>query len=185
MSLTEQHQNQLLYVARQAIENGLAPGNPPVLEAKDFPAELRERRASFVTLEIDQELRGCIGSLEARRPLVADIAENAYAAAFKDPRFPPLQAEEYPKLAIHLSILTPAQPMVFSSEQDLLEQLRPGIDGLILQEGWHRATFLPSVWESLPSPKQFLRHLKQKAGLAQDYWSETIQASRYQTEVIG
>ncbi|PPD03525.1 MAG: AMMECR1 domain-containing protein [Methylobacter sp.] len=185
MSLTELNQNLLLSVARQAIEHGLTTGKPPALDEADYPDELKHRRATFVTLEIGGQLRGCIGSLEARTPLVADIAHNAYGAAFKDPRFPPLQAEEYSKLHIHLSILSPDQPMTFRSEQDLLQQLRPGIDGLILQEGRHRATFLPSVWTSLASPKQFLQHLKQKAGLPPDYWSDTIQASRYQTEVIG
>jgi AmmeMemoRadiSam system protein A len=122
--------------------------------------------------------------LEAIRPLAHDIAENAYSAAFKDPRFPPLASHEFDDLEIHLSILTPASPILFSSEQNLLSQLQPGIDGLILEEGHRRGTFLPSVWESLPEPEQFLRHLKQKAGLLPNYWSPDIRMYRYRTELI-
>ena len=151
----------------------------------DYPAELTEPRATFVTLEKNHQLRGCIGMLEAVRPLAEDIAENAFSAAFRDPRFPPLEAYELNDLEIHLSILTPAEPVSFSSEQDLLAQLQPGIDGLILEEGHRRGTFLPSVWESLPEPGQFLRHLKQKAGLPSDYWSKNIRIYRYQAEIIG
>jgi len=105
-------------------------------------------------------------------------------AAFRDPRFPPLAADEFDELDIHLSILTPAEPVSFTSEQELITQLQPGIDGLILEEGHRRGTFLPSVWEQLPEPQQFLRHLKQKAGLSPDYWSENIRISRYRTEMI-
>jgi AmmeMemoRadiSam system protein A len=145
---------------------------------------LTERRATFVTLQKHQQLRGCIGMLEAVRPLVEDIVENAFAAAFKDRRFLPLEVDEWDELDIHLSLLTPAEPIIFHSEQDLLNQLQPRIDGLILEAGYHRGTFLPSVWEQLPEPAAFLRHLKQKAGLASDYWSDNIKVYRYQTEII-
>jgi AmmeMemoRadiSam system protein A len=185
MSLNKTNQQHLLELAKNSIQHGLQTGRPIKINLDDFPAELTERRATFVTLEINHQLRGCIGMLEAVRPLAEDIAENAYSAAFKDPRFPPLEAHELDKLDIHLSILTPAEPVSFSSEQDLLAQLKPGIDGLILEEGHRRGTFLPSVWESLPEPEQFLRHLKQKAGLAPDYWSANIRVSRYQAEIIG
>ncbi len=127
-------------------------------------------------------MRGCIGSLEARRPLVEDIAHNAHAAAFHDPRFPPLSPAELADLTIHIAILQPAEALAFHSEAELLAQLRPGIDGLILQDGAHRATFLPAVWEGLPEPRQFLNELKRKAGLRMDYWSDSIQAWRYTTE---
>ena len=185
MSLNKDHQPLLLQVARDSIQHGLQTGKPLAVNLADYPAELTEQRATFVTLEKHSQLRGCIGMLEAVRPLVKDIAENAFSAAFRDPRFPPLQADELEDLDIHLSILTPAEPMVFSSEQDVLSQLQPGIDGLILEEGYRRGTFLPSVWESLPEPRQFLRHLKQKAGLPPDYWSKNIRIYRYRTEVIG
>jgi len=185
MSLNKEHQQRLLDLAKSSIQHGLQTGRPLKVNLADFPAELTEHRATFVTLHKHDQLRGCIGMLEAVRPLAEDIAENAYSAAFKDSRFPPLEADELDELEIHLSILTPAEPVSFTSEQDLLNQLQPGIDGLILQEGHRRGTFLPSVWEQLPKPEQFLRHLKQKAGLAPDYWSENVRIYRYRTEVIG
>ncbi len=184
MSLNKELQQQLLSVAKQSIQAGLKTGRPLIVNAANYPAALLEPRATFVTLNINHALRGCIGVLEAIRPLVEDVAENAFSAAFKDPRFPPLSADEFKALDIHLSLLTSAEPVSFTSEQDLLAQLRPGIDGLILREGHHRGTFLPSVWETLPKPEQFLRHLKQKAGLAPDYWSDTVQFDRYRTEMI-
>ncbi len=184
MSLNNGHRQQLLAIAKRSIRHGLQTGKPLAINLADFPAELAELRATFVTLEKDHQLRGCIGMLEALRPLAEDIAKNAYSAAFNDPRFPPLQAGELDGLDIHLSILTPAEPVSFSSEQNLLAQLQPGIDGLILEEGHRHGTFLPSVWESLPEPEQFLRHLKQKAGLPADYWSDTLKIYRYRTDVI-
>lgn len=184
MSLNKGQRQQLLALAKASIQNGLQTGKPLKIDLADYPTELQEHRATFVTLHTNHELRGCIGMLEAIRPLAEDIAENAFSAAFKDSRFPPLTAQEFKSLQIHLSILTPAEPMSFTSEQDLIDQLQPGIDGLVLQEGYRRGTFLPSVWESLPKPGQFLRHLKQKAGLPSDYWSDSIRISRYRTEVI-
>lgn len=184
MSLNSAHKAQLQALAKASIQEGLQTGRPLKIDLDSFPAELKERRATFVTLHIVHNLRGCIGVLQPIRPLAEDIAENAFSAAFKDPRFPPLTADEFHKLAIHLSILTPAEPVVFASEQDLIAQLQPGIDGLILQEGHRRGTFLPSVWETLPTPEKFLNHLKQKAGLPAGYWSDTIRISRYRTESI-
>ena len=185
MSLNKKHQQRLLDLAKSSIQHGLQTGRPLKVNLADIPAELTEYRATFVTLQKHHQLRGCIGMLEAVRSLAEDIAENAYSAAFKDSRFSPLEAAELDELEIHLSILTPAEPVSFTFEQDLLTQLRPGIDGLILQEGHRRGTFLPSVWEQLPKSEQFLRHLKQKAGLAPDYWSENIRIYRYRTELIG
>ncbi len=184
MSLNKANQQRLLALAKNSIQHGLQTGRPLTINLADYPEELTEQRATFVTLQINQQLRGCIGMLEAVRTLAEDIAENAFSAAFKDPRFPPLQVYEFDELEIHLSLLTPAESISFSSQQDLIAQLQPGIDGLILEEGNRRGTFLPSVWESLPEPEQFLRHLKQKAGLPSDYWSERIRAYRYQVEII-
>jgi AmmeMemoRadiSam system protein A len=127
-------------------------------------------------------LRGCIGHLEATLPLVEDVAENAFSAAFRDPRFPALRDTEYAALELHISVLTPAEPLDCNSESDLLRQMRPYQDGLILAEGLRRGTFLPSVWEQLPEPREFLRHLKRKAGLPDDYWSPSLQIYRYETE---
>lgn len=184
MSLNKEHQQRLLELAKSSIQHGLQTGRPLKINLADFPSELTEHRATFVTLQKHRQLRGCIGMLEAIRPLAEDVAENAFLAAFKDPRFPPLTDSEFGDLEIHISILKPAEPVSFASEQDLLSQLQPGIDGLILEEGRRRGTFLPSVWEQLPEPELFLRHLKQKAGLAPDYWSENIRIYRYRAEMI-
>ncbi len=118
-------------------------------------------------------------TLVARRPLVEDVAHNAYAAAFSDPRFPPLARHELEGLDVHLSVLSPMEPLTFRSEADLLGQIRPGVDGLLLEEGRHVGTFLPSVWESLPDAETFWRALKRKAGLPADYWSPSLRVSRY------
>ena len=184
MSLTKTQQQQLLQTAKDSIAYGLQHGQVLPVNSKDYDLELQEIRASFVTLEIDHQLRGCIGMLEAVRPLIVDIADNAFAAAFRDYRFPPVTAVEYTQLEIHLSILTKPEPISFYSEEDLLRQIRPNIDGLILQEGNQRGTFLPSVWESLPEPSDFLCHLKQKAGFSPDYWSDLVKVFRYECDII-
>ncbi len=172
----------LLDLARDAIAQGLRHGRPPGVTSGDYPDHLQEPGASFVTLHRHGELRGCIGSLEAHRPLIEDIAHNAYAAAFRDPRFAPLSAAEFADLDIHISVLGPAQTMQFRSEADLLGQLRPGVDGLILESAGDRGTFLPSVWDQLPEAGDFLHHLKRKAGIAVDAWPKDIRVWRYVTE---
>ena len=184
MLLNKENQQTLLKLARQSIENGYKTGHPLCVNLRDYPAELIQPRATFVTLEKNHQLRGCIGMLEAVLPLVEDVAENAFSAAFKDPRFPPVQKSEITELEIHLSILSEPELMAFGSEQDLLDKIRPQIDGLILQDDGQKGTFLPSVWETLPDKKQFLRHLKNKAGLPVDYWSETLKVYRYTTEMF-
>ncbi len=176
---SESEQQQLKAIAKQSIMMGLEHQHPIKLNLSDYPESLQEKRATFVTLNINHQLRGCIGSLSPHRVLVDDIAENAYSAAFSDPRFPALQRQEYEQLEYHISILSDTHPMQFESEQDLLVQIRPGIDGLVLQDKNRQGTFLPSVWEQLPQPEDFLQHLKQKAGLPIDYWSSTLQVSRY------
>jgi AmmeMemoRadiSam system protein A len=172
----------LLEIADRSIKHGLERGTPLSISASDFPEGLQQQRACFVTLLLDGELRGCIGHLEALMPVINDVAENAYAAAFRDPRFPPLTPSEQDKLEIHISILTPAEAISFESEQELISKIRPAVDGLILVDGQHKGTFLPSVWESLPDTHSFLSHLKQKAGLPVDYWSNTLKVYRYETE---
>ncbi|WJW74546.1 AmmeMemoRadiSam system protein A [Thiohalobacter sp. IOR34] len=172
----------LLAVARDAIRHGLETGQPLQLRPEDFDPLLQQPGAAFVTLQSRGQLRGCIGSLEAHRPLVVDVAENAFAAAFRDPRFPPLSPAEFDDLEIHISVLSPPTPVEFSSEADLLSRLRPGIDGLILEDRGRRGTFLPSVWDQLPDREQFLQHLKLKAGLPPDHWSDSLRVWRYTTE---
>jgi AmmeMemoRadiSam system protein A len=180
--LTADNKKTLLALARDSIQHGLEHGQPLRVKLADYSSTLQAHGAAFVTLHINQQLRGCIGSLQAHRPLLIDVTEHAFDAAFKDPRFSPLTMAEFTPLHIHIEVLNPAEPMVFSSEQDLLEQLRPGIDGLILSENFHKGTFLPTVWQSLPSPRSFLHHLKQKAGLPEHYWSDNIRIERYTTE---
>lgn len=175
----------LLDIAARSITHGLEHQRPPDLDPAEYPEPLRAIRATFVTLERHADLRGCIGVLDAFRPLVMDVAHNAFAAAFEDPRFPPLRAAEYPELSLKLSILTPAEPLSFTSEAELLARIRPGIDGLILSDSGHRGTFLPSVWEQLPNPRDFLGHLKRKAGLPMGYWSDSLRIARYTTESFG
>ncbi len=184
MSLNKAEKNQLLAIARDSIQHGIDSNEPLIVNLQDYSAALNEKGASFVTLELNHQLRGCIGMLDAIRPLAQDVAENAFAAAFRDRRFAPVNGQEVNQLAVHISILTPATPIQFSSEIDLLKQLRPQVDGLILVEGARRATFLPSVWDSLPEPTEFLYQLKRKAGLPSNYWSESLQFFRYHTEMI-
>ncbi len=181
--LNTNHYKILLGIGRNSIEYGLTHGQPMKLDAARFDPPLRENRASFVTLKKEGMLRGCIGRLEASRPLVEDVAANAYSAAFEDPRFPPLAASEKDGLEMHVSVLSVPRQLSFSDENDLLAQLRPGKDGLILEDGHRRATFLPSVWEQLPDPRNFVAELKRKAGLLPDQWSDTLRAWRYTAEV--
>jgi len=171
-------------VARASIAGGLEGQRAKVKDLGAQPPALRRHAATFVTLEISGELRGCIGTLEAFQPLIVDAAENAYSAAFRDPRFAPLTTNEFDLLDVHISILGTPEPMTFTSEEDLLAQLRPGIDGLILSEHGRRGTFLPVVWESVGDPREFLGYLKLKAGLPRDYWSSTVQVQRYVTASI-
>jgi hypothetical protein len=175
----------LLAVARDAIRHGLETSRPPPLDPCAEAAALRVPRAAFVTLELDGRLRGCIGHLEATQPLVRDVSENAFAAAFRDPRFPPLGRAELDPLHISISVLTPATELGFDDETDLIARLVPGVDGLILADRGRRGTFLPQVWEQLPEPRDFLRRLKEKAGLPADHWSDDLRIWRYRTESFG
>jgi AmmeMemoRadiSam system protein A len=181
---SDENRKMLLDVAHRSIKHGLGKGRPLKVSLNEFPAELREKRATFVTLKMGEHLRGCIGVLEAIRPLVEDVVSNAYAAAFRDPRFQPVTLSEFDKLHLSISVLSPSEPVSFTSEDDLLSKIRPGVDGLILQEGSYQGTFLPAVWESLPNAKDFLTHLKLKAGLPADHWSDRIKIFRYTTEAI-
>jgi len=174
----------LLNVAYSSIENGFDTKHASIIDIVNYSGNLLLERATFVTLYLNDELRGCIGNLVARHSLIQSIANNAYAAAFQDPRFSPVTPAELKSINLSLSILSLPEPISFNSEEDLILQIRPGIDGLILQDGFKRGTFLPSVWSSLPDVKTFLQHLKQKADLPENYWSDTIQVERYTTEVV-
>lgn len=164
--------------ARNAIADELGLAREVGCAAAEHPA-LAAPGATFVTLFLHDALRGCIGTLEARRPLGVDVRANAIAAAFADPRFPRLDADEFSDTLVEVSLLSAAQSMVARDERSLLDQLRPGIDGVVLEYGGGRATFLPQVWESLPEPAAFFSQLKRKAGLPPDFWSPALKLSRY------
>jgi AmmeMemoRadiSam system protein B/AmmeMemoRadiSam system protein A len=168
----------LLAHARAAIARRLGV---PSATAPHAPF-LDEPGATFVTLKTERQLRGCVGSLAARRPLGDDVRANAQAAAFDDPRFPPLARVEYDALEVEVSVLSASTPLVVASEQELHAQLRPGIDGVTLQWRGRRGTFLPQVWESLSDPREFITQLKYKAGLPLDFWSPDLEISRYTVE---
>lgn len=179
-------------LARQAIEDALGVGVTSGQTAGREPAWdhretgpttgarwLRSPGASFVTLTQRGCLRGCIGSLEAHRALYTDVRANAVAAALRDPRFPPLAAAELRLTRVEVSLLSATESLAFGSEADALAQLRPGVDGLLLEYGALRSTFLPQVWDQLPGPKDFLSQLKRKAGLPGDFWHERLRLQRY------
>ncbi len=170
----------LLALARQTIVTGLEQHCLCLPAIEECPRDWQQKRASFVTLHLAGDLRGCIGTLEAIEALALSVARNAYNAAFNDPRFPPLDASEYPQVCLSVSLLTVPVAVDFASETELLAALTPGSDGLIIEHGQQRATFLPSVWDNLATPVQFLRALKQKAGLPATTVPE--RAWRYRTE---
>lgn len=174
----------LLELARASIAHGLRRGCALEVQSSNYSVALREQRASFVTLKHEAHLRGCIGQLEADLPLVCGVVRNAYAAAFRDPRFPPLTGHELDGLRLSVSVLSRPRALRVADEEDLLSQLRPGEDGVILRDGERVATFLPAVWQSLPDPAEFIAGLKQKAGLASAHWSPSLEISIYRSETF-
>jgi AmmeMemoRadiSam system protein A len=168
----------LTRIARTAIAHKL--GRDDTMEPHGEPW-LFAPGAAFVTLTVgDGVLRGCIGSLQAHRPLVEDVQANALAAAFRDPRFMPVEDKDFDVVHIEVSVLSEPEPMSFTSEADALAQLRPGIDGVIFQAGSAQATFLPQVWEELSDPKEFMQHLRRKARVGYNYWGPDVKLWRYQ-----
>ena len=165
----------LLPIARASISGALGR----TLAVAEDAAWLQEAGASFVTLTQQGQLRGCIGTLQAHRSLLADVKANAVAAALHDPRFAPLAVTELERTEIEVSLLSPMQPMRFDSEAQALEQLQPGIDGVVFEFERYRSTFLPQVWEQLPSASDFMAHLKHKAGLRPDFWAAGVRLHRY------
>ena len=181
-TLDSEARRRLLGIAMRSIRHGFAYGKKCTVDLDALPPALRGRRAAFVTLESNRRLRGCIGSLRATRPLAADVAHNAHDAAFDDPRFPALGEDELAALHVRISVLSPHESIRADSEADLASRLRPGIDGLVIEAGERRATFLPSVWESIPEPARFVRELTAKAGWPAGRWPDAARAWRYTTE---
>lgn len=176
--LTEEQGKVLVKLARDAIATALGKPATP-----DPQGEwLKQLGATFVTITRHGELHGCIGSLEARQSIVADVKHNAVAAALYDPRAGMLTLEQVEDLRIEVSLLSPLEPIAFDDEVDALSKIRPHVDGVVLAHGTRRATFLPQVWRSLPAPAEFMEQLKRKAGLAPSFWAPTLKLYRYSLE---
>jgi AmmeMemoRadiSam system protein A len=169
----------LVAIARDAIEADPAAQHEPLEWQEEW---LRATGASFVTLRDAGELRGCIGTVDPHRALGDDVAHNAHAAAYRDPRFPPVRTAQRAGLEVEVSVLSPRAPIAAPTEAELAAVLRPGVDGIVLEYEGHRATFLPQVWESLPDPIDFLAELRRKARLPARFWHPRMQVSRYTVE---
>jgi len=185
IDLSETEKVRLLEIARQSIESGLNGGNLLRLDNQQLDGTLAARLGVFVTLTQLEELRGCMGALESSDPLARTVVSCAFNAAFRDPRFPQLNTSEMADTRIEISVLSQMETLVVTDRANLLSQLRPQVDGLLLEDGRYRSTFLPAVWEKISDPEEFLQQLLFKAGLSPDYWSETIRFHRYHTISFG
>lgn len=170
--------SELLKVARDAILSAYGQS----LKTDSSHPSLQVKAASFVTLQDSNKLRGCIGTIDPHRSLLLDVRGNAFDAAFNDPRFEPVSLNEIDRIAIEVSVLTPRVPVNYDSSFDLYSQIKPGVDGVYIEYGQHRGTFLPQVWQQLPDKEQFFKHLKSKAGLPPDFWSESLKVYRYRVQ---
>jgi uncharacterized protein len=183
--LTEEEGKHLLQAARQAIQQALFEKKDGGSDEANSWPRFSERRGTFVTLTINGGLRGCIGHIIPQETLIEGVRVNAINAAFRDPRFRPLSKNEFQKIKIEVSILTEPRPLSYSDGDDLLNKLRPGVDGVIIGKGYYQATFLPQVWEQLPDKKAFLTHLCMKAGLDGQAWkNEKLEVSTYQVQAF-
>ncbi|GAB4450370.1 MAG: hypothetical protein OHK0041_12290 [Anaerolineales bacterium] len=181
--LSVEEQKTLLRLAREAMEHAVRGETLPPLDLSSLTPLLREPGASFVTLTIGGQLRGCIGTLEAYQPLAEDVREHAIAAALQDPRFPPVREDELSRIQVEVSRLTRPLPLDYQDASDLLSKLRPGVDGVVLRDGFRRATFLPQVWEKIPDPAEFLDNLCYKMGASPDLWRrKRLDVLTYQVE---
>ena len=173
---------ELLRVAERSVARGLAEGCAHEPDPSEYDGVMAAAGASFVTLQRDGALLGCIGTIDPVRPLVSDVAMNAFAAAFEDPRLPSVTAEDVEQATFKVSVLTPTEPLAVADREALTAALQPGVDGILIEAPGHRATFLPSVWEQLPTPTEFLDQLWRKAGLRPRSWPRGLQVHRYRTE---
>jgi hypothetical protein len=179
--LDDAHRAALLHAAAATIGRSLTGDRPELPDPGDDPA-LAQAGATFVTLERGEALLGCIGTLEATEPLLTNVARNAWNAAFADPRLPSVTPADYAVMTIKVSVLSPLTPVRARSWRDVHRIVRPGVDGVLVEAGAYRATLLPSVWEKLPDPAQFLDVLWHKAGLRARDWLPGTQVRRYTTE---
>ncbi len=183
--LTEAQGEYLLLEARKTIQGRLSGKKEIPRETKDLATVFHERRGTFVTLTTHGNLRGCIGHIIPQESLIEGIRENAVNAAFRDPRFSPLTGDEWENVHIEISILTEPKSLTYTDGKDLLNKLRPGIDGVIIKKGFHQSTFLPQVWDQLPDKKAFLNHLCLKAGLSENAWEKgDLEVSTYQVQAF-
>lgn len=183
--LTEDEGDYLLSVARKTIEQRISGHSEQPNSDADLPSKFLEQRGTFVTLTTGGNLRGCIGHIIPQESLIEGIRVNAINAAFRDPRFPPLTKDEWEKVRVEISILTEPKPLAYTDARDLLQKLRPEIDGVIIRKGYHQSTFLPQVWEQLPKKEEFLSHLCIKAGLGSDAWKlGDLDVSTYQVQAF-
>ena len=183
--LTEAQGEYLLLEARKTIQDRLSGKKDIPKETKDLPTVFHEKRGTFVTLTTRGNLRGCIGHIIPQESLIDGIRENAINAAFRDPRFSPLTRDEWKNVQVEISILTEPKPLAYNGGKDLLNKLRPGVDGVIIKKGFHQSTFLPQVWEQLPDKKAFLNHLCLKAGLSGNAWETgDLEVSTYQVQAF-
>jgi len=181
--LNEAEQKLLLHIARETLDNAVHGEPLPEINLDALPPSLQENGASFVTLTIVDRLRGCIGTLEAYQPMAIDVQEHAVAAGLQDFRFPSVQPAELDQIEIEVSVLSPQEPLVYDGADDLIQKLRPDVDGVVLQEGFRKATFLPQVWEKLPDPGQFLSQLCMKMGASSDLWrKKSLKVFTYQVQ---
>lgn len=183
--LSEADQRALLDVAAEVIGHTVANHDSRIPNPADFDDRLRRPGASFVTLERGDQLLGCIGTLVAVDPLVVDVAQHALAAAFADPRLPPVTGDDFVVMSIKVSVLTPPEPLPAATFDDLTRAVRPGVDGVLLEAGRYRSTLLPSVWDHVADTDQFLHALWKKAGLPRGAWPADMAISRYTTEEFG
>ncbi len=168
--LNQAEQKILLKIAREALEKSVLGEPLPTIDLAALPPSLQEDGATFVTLTVNERLRGCIGTLQAYQPLAEDVQEHTVAAALQDPRFPNVTPDELPGISIEVSVLSPKIPLEYEGPQDLLSKIRQGVDGVLLQDGFHKATFLPQVWDKIPDPALFLSQLCLKMGAPADLW---------------
>lgn len=182
MTMSDEDRGTLLAVASEAVERGV-DGVTPQIDLASYPERLQQRRATFVTIRSRGSLRGCIGVTRAIRPLVTDVAHNAWAAANRDPRFAPVTSEELGELSYSISILTPPEPLAAGDRDELIAALRVGVDGLIIESDRHRAAFLPVMWDQIPSAERFLAHLEDKGGFVGG-WEAGMRAWTFQAEHI-